>query len=75
MSGEGNVPGWMGGEPDLGETFVQGKDRATARALLDAAAALELDPSVVRAVTNGFIVPNPVYDRVLAEHAGTDTEF
>lgn len=75
MSGGLEVPSWMGGAPELGETFVQGKDRETARALLDAAEALQLDPSVVRTATNGFIVPNPVYDRVLAEHAAPDTEF
>lgn len=71
----GPIPSWMGGEPHLGETFVQGKDSDTARALLDAAAALELDPIVVRTVAHGFIVPSPVYDRVLAERPVTANEF
>ena len=74
MSGAA-VPSWMGGDPDLGETFVQGKDRDTARALLAAAEATGHDRSVVRTVAHGFIVPNPVYDHVLAEHAGTGNEF
>ena len=69
-----HTPSWMGGDPDLGETFVQGKDQQTARALLDAARALDLDPVVVRTVAHGFIVPNAVYDRVLTEHAPA-TEF
>lgn len=69
-----SVPSWMGGDPELGETFVQGKDQLTAQSLLAAADDLGLDPVVVRAVDHGFIVPNTVYDRLLAQHAGT-TEF
>lgn len=69
------VPSWMGGDPELGETFVQGKDTDTARALLAAAVATGHDTSVVRTVAHGFIVPNPVYDHVLAERAGTANEF
>lgn len=68
MTGGWGTPSWMGGDPDLGETFVQGKDQATAQGLLAAAAALGLEPLVVRAVSHGFIVPNEVYDRAQAQH-------
>lgn len=58
------TPGWMGGDPELGETFVQGKTQETARALLAAAEALGHNTQVVRAIAHGFIVPNDVYDHV-----------
>lgn len=63
MSGGWGTPSWMGGDVELGETFVQGKDQQTARGLLAAAADLGLDPIVVRTVAHGFIIPNEVYDR------------
>lgn len=56
------IPSWMGGDPLLGESFVQGKDRDTARGLLASADALGLSAQVVRAVAHGFIVPNDVHD-------------
>lgn len=62
MSGGWGTPSWMQPGPEPGETMVQGKTQATARALLDAADALGLDRNVVRSVTGGFIVPNEVYD-------------
>lgn len=49
--------------PEMGETFVQGKTQETARALLDAAAALGLDSGEVRTIAHGFIVPNAVWDK------------
>lgn len=63
MTGGWGTPSWMGGEPrpDL-ETYVMGKDRETARRLLDAADAAGVDQQEVRTVTGGFIVPNAVYD-------------
>lgn len=72
MSGGWGTPAWMGGDPALGETFVQGKDQPTARALLDAAHDLGLDPIVVRAVNGGFIVPNEVWD-TMQEQRQADT--
>ena len=71
MSGGWGTPSWMGGEPSVGETFVQGKDPETARKLLAAAAALELEPLVVRTVTGGFVVPNEVWDHVEQQHQQT----
>lgn len=68
MTGGWGTPSWMGGDPDLGETFVQGRDPKTAQALLAAADELGLEALVVRAVTHGFIVPNAVYDHVQAQH-------
>lgn len=62
MSGGWGTPSWMGGEPDIGETFVQGKDTPTARALLAAAEALGIDPIAIRTVARGFVVPNEVWD-------------
>lgn len=62
MSGGWATP-WAGGDPEVGETFIQGKDQPTARGLLAAADALSLDRNVVRTVTGGFIVPNEVFDR------------
>lgn len=59
MSG---VPAHMGGNPVIGETFVYGRDQQTARALLNAAASLGIEAQEVRAVGNGFIVPNAVWD-------------
>lgn len=62
MSAGWGTPSWMQPGPEVGETFVQGKTQATARALLDAADQLGLDRNTVRAVTGGFIVPNEVWD-------------
>lgn len=67
MAGGWGTPSWMGGDPELGETFVQGKAQDTARGLLTAAADLGLEPLVVRSVAHGFIVPNEVYDRAQAQ--------
>lgn len=72
MSGGWGTPTWMQPAPDVGETFVQGKTHATARALLDAAAELGLDSGVVRTITGGFVVPNQVWD--LAEQMLNQTE-
>lgn len=63
MTGGWGTPRWMGGEPRVDtETYVMGKDRETARRLLDAADAAGVDQQEVRTVTGGFIVPNAVYD-------------
>lgn len=62
MSGGWGTPSWMGGEPDAGEVFVSDKSPAMARDLLAAAESLGLESLVVRTVTNGFIVPEAVWD-------------
>ena len=62
MPGGWGTPSWMGGEPTPGEVFVSEKSPQMARDLLDAAAALGEEPLVVRTVTNGFIVPEAVWD-------------
>lgn len=53
------------GEPNLGETFVNGKTRDNARALLASADALGIDRTCVVASRGGFIVPNAVYDHMV----------
>lgn len=66
MTGVGNRqprPGSASDTPDLGETFVAGKDAETARALLAACRALDLPTWNVRTGARGFIVPNAVYDQ------------
>jgi hypothetical protein len=70
MTGGWGTPSWMGGEPVQGETYVPGKDRETARALLAACDERGVDQSVVRTVTGGFIVPNEVYDQYAATQHG-----
>lgn len=70
MTGGWGTPSWMGGEPLPGETFVPDKSQETARALLAACDTLETNRQVVRTVTNGFIVPNEVYDQYAAETHG-----
>lgn len=49
--------------PDLGETFVNGKDQATAAGLLAACRALGLPTLLVRTTASGFVVPSAVYDQ------------
>lgn len=46
-----------------GFTAIVGKDRKTARALLDAAAELGHGPEVVRTTINSFVVPDAVYEQ------------
>lgn len=76
MTGGWGTPSWMGGDPVVGETFVQGKDQQTARLLLDAARDLELDTIVVRTVNGGFIVPNQVWDTAQEQrNANTGVDF
>lgn len=76
MSGGWGTPSWMGGEPEVGETFVQGRDRDTARALLAAARELDLDTLVVRTTGHGFIVPNEVWDKAQQMHqTDSSTDF
>lgn len=49
--------------PQPGQVFVQGHERTTARALLDASEELGLDPrTTVRTTVHGFIVPEEVWD-------------
>lgn len=76
MSGGWGTPSWMGGVPTIGETFVAGKDRDTARALLAAADDLGIDRMVVRTANGGFVVPDAVYDRMQEQRrADSDTDF
>lgn len=49
---------------DPGQTFVWGKTPEMARTLLDAATAAGVQQEEVRAVNQGFIVPDAVWDRV-----------
>lgn len=73
----GGTPSWMGGDPSEGETYVDGKDQATAAGLLASADALGEDrQTAVRAVTGGFVVTDTVYDhyaRTLS-HPSTDPD-
>lgn len=69
MTGGWGPPVWMGGAPTDGETFVGPKNQPTARALLDAAEALGLEPHVVRAVKGGFIVPDEVWETARSTQA------
>jgi hypothetical protein len=62
MSLDGSMTPWTGGEPGDGETFVWGRDSKTARALLDAAARVGIDPQTVRTTRDGYIVPDAVWD-------------
>jgi hypothetical protein len=61
-----------------GKTEISGKDRATARALLDAAARLGLGPEVVQTTIRSFVVPDEVYeeaaDELQADHPTPSTE-
>ena len=45
-----------------GQTYVHGKDPATARALLDACDRVGVDRTVPHATDSGFIVPDAVAD-------------
>lgn len=56
-------------EPDVGETFVNGKDQETARGLLDACDNLGVTRLLVRTSARGFIVPNAVYDEYANDQA------
>lgn len=48
---------------NVGQTFIQGRDAEMSRALLDAAAALGLDPvTAVRTTSHGYVVPDAVAD-------------
>lgn len=62
MSLDGSMTPWMGGEPSDGETFVWGRDKATASALLAAARSIGVDPHSVRTTRDGYIVPDAVWD-------------
>jgi hypothetical protein len=56
----------------VGETFVAGKDQATARALLAACDAEGMQRWNVRTGAHGFVVPNAVYDRYASDQATTE---
>lgn len=72
MPGGWGTPTWQGGSVEVGEVFVSDKSSEMARDLLAAAAALDLEPLVVRTVRNGFIVPEAVWDN--AQTARADRE-
>jgi hypothetical protein len=63
VSGGWNTPVAAREQVELGETYVQGKDQATAQLLLRAARELELDTLVVRTARAGFVVPSEVWDK------------
>lgn len=69
MSGGWGTPSWMGGDVALGDVFVSDKTPAMARDLIAATRDLGLDVVEVRTVTNGFIVPQHVYDRAMETRA------
>jgi len=48
----------------IGETFIHGRGREQAQAVLTAAAAVGVEPRRVRATDTGFIVPNEVADEL-----------
>lgn len=48
----------------LGEVYVHGRSRELARELIDTARGLGVHPHTVRAVDEGFIVPEAVADEV-----------
>lgn len=56
------------------ETYVHGRDPATARALLAAAASLGLSKHVVLTTDGGFIVPDKVWDVAEAALSAPDPE-
>lgn len=62
MTGGWGTPTWQGGDVAPGEVFVSEKSPQMARELLDACKTLGLDPIEVRTVTNGFIVPETVWE-------------
>ena len=62
MTGGWGTPSWQGGAVGLGDVFVSDKSPAMARALLAACDELEVDRIEVRTVTNGFIVPEAVWE-------------
>lgn len=75
MSGGWGTPAHQGGAVALGETFISDKSQQMARDLLAAAETLDLEPLVIRTVTNGFIAPTEVYETarsIRAEREGTD---
>ena len=49
-------------EIQLGEAFVHGHEQETAISLLRAAEEAGLDPSVVRTVMDGFVVPEEIIE-------------
>lgn len=71
MAGGWNTPSWMGGNPALGETFVNGKTQEVARGLLAACDRLGVPRQMVRTAAKGFNVPSEVYDEYL-RHDTTD---
>ena len=73
MPGGWGTPSWQGGDVAPGETFVSEKTTQMARDLLDACDTLGLDRVEVRTVTNGFIVPDAVWETAqtaIAEREG-----
>lgn len=62
MAGGWGTPTWQGGEVLVGDVFVSEKTQDMARALLAACDDLGVDRIAVRTVTNGFIVPEAVWD-------------
>lgn len=53
----------MSNSPRIGQTFVSGRDKHVARALLESAERLDgYDVMDVRTVQNGFVVPDAVAD-------------
>jgi hypothetical protein len=53
----------MAYEVQEGEAFVDGLTQENAKALLEAAEALDIHPHEVRTVSNGFVVPEAVADK------------
>lgn len=75
MTGGWGTPSWMGGHPEPGEVFVNGKTPEVARALLAAAEDLGFDPIVVRTANGGFVVPDQVWDAVQDKQTAAGGEF
>lgn len=73
MAGGWGTPTWAGGAVREGDVFVSEKSPQMARDLLAACTELGVDVIEVRTVTNGFIVPGPVWEtarNAIAEREG-----
>lgn len=69
MTGGWGTPPHQGGEVLVGEVFVSEKTQDMARALLTACDDLGVDRIAVRTVTNGFIVPEEVWEKAESSRA------
>lgn len=74
MTGGWGTPAWGTGALRPGVTFIAGKTQENARDLLEAARDLGVDPVELRAVVNGFIVPDEVWEQARSIRAAREGE-